>query len=88
MIDLADVIIIGSGTAGLSALREVQKATDSFLVINAGDWGTTCAARGCMPSKALIEAAHAYHRRHDFAAFGLTTGPNRTTLPHRCEGYA
>ncbi|MDZ7780553.1 MAG: dihydrolipoyl dehydrogenase [Gemmatimonadota bacterium] len=71
MKDHADVIIIGSGTAGLSALREVRKATDDFLVINEGDWGTTCAARGCMPSKALIEAANAFHRRHDFAAFGI-----------------
>jgi len=71
-----DVIIIGSGTAGLSALREVQKQTDKFLLINSGDWGTTCAARGCMPSKALIEAAHAYHRRHDFAAFGFTGAEN------------
>lgn len=67
-----DVIIIGSGTAGISALREVQKQTEKFVLINSGDWGTTCAARGCMPSKALIEATTAYHRRHDFAAFGLS----------------
>jgi dihydrolipoamide dehydrogenase len=67
-----DIVIIGAGTAGLSALREVQRKSDDFLLINAGDWGTTCAARGCMPSKALIEAANACHRRNDFAAFGLT----------------
>lgn len=74
--DKVDVVIIGSGTAGLSALREVQKKTDKFVLINSGDWGTTCAARGCMPSKALIEAANAYHRRHDFAAFGFTGAEN------------
>jgi dihydrolipoamide dehydrogenase len=71
MLKHAGVVIIGSGTAGLSALREVQRKTHDFVLINAGDWGTTCAARGCMPSKALIEAANAFHRRHDFAAFGL-----------------
>jgi dihydrolipoamide dehydrogenase len=70
--DRVDIVIIGAGTAGLSALREVQRKSDDFLLINAGDWGTTCAARGCMPSKALIEAANAFHRRRDFAAFGLT----------------
>ncbi|MEX2467869.1 MAG: dihydrolipoyl dehydrogenase [Gemmatimonadota bacterium] len=79
MADHVDVIIIGSGTAGLSALREVRRATDDFLMINDGDWGTTCAARGCMPSKALIEIANAFHRRHDFAAFGID-GADAVTL--------
>jgi dihydrolipoamide dehydrogenase len=72
MKDQVDVLIVGAGTAGLSALREVRRQTDDFLLVNDGDWGTTCAARGCMPSKALIEAANAFHRRHDFAEFGLT----------------
>lgn len=66
-----DVIIIGAGTAGLSALREVRKRTDSFLLINDGPYGTTCARVGCMPSKALIEAANAFHRRHAFEAFAI-----------------
>ena len=66
-----DTIIIGAGTAGLAALREVRKRTDRFLIVNEGPWGTTCARVGCMPSKALIEAATAFHRRHAFAEFGL-----------------
>jgi dihydrolipoamide dehydrogenase len=66
-----DVIIIGAGSAGLAALREVTKRTDNVLMINHGPYGTTCARVGCMPSKALIAAARAYHRRHDFAAFGI-----------------
>lgn len=74
MAESVDVIIIGAGTAGLSALREVSRKTDNFLLINDGSWGTTCARVGCMPSKALIEAANAYHRRHDFEAFGISGG--------------
>ena len=66
-----DTIIVGAGTAGLSALREVRRYTDDFLLVNDGHWGTTCAAVGCMPSKALIEAANAFHRRHDFEEFGI-----------------
>jgi dihydrolipoamide dehydrogenase len=66
-----DTIIVGAGTAGLSALREVQRFTEDFVVINAGHWGTTCAAVGCMPSKALIEAANAFHRRTTFEDFGI-----------------
>jgi dihydrolipoamide dehydrogenase len=66
-----DVAIIGAGTAGLSALREVRKRTDNFLLINHGPYGTTCARVGCMPSKALIEAADAFHRRVVFEEFGI-----------------
>lgn len=66
-----DTIIIGAGTAGLAALREVRKRTDRYLIVNEGPWGTTCARVGCMPSKALIEAANAFHRRHTFDEFGL-----------------
>ncbi len=69
-----DTIIIGAGTAGLSALREVRRTTDDFLLVNDGHWGTTCAAVGCMPSKALIEAANAFHRRHAFSEFGIHGG--------------
>ncbi len=66
-----DTVIVGAGTAGLSALREVRRYTDDFLLVNAGHWGTTCAAVGCMPSKALIEAVNAFHRRGSFDAFGI-----------------
>ncbi|HDZ08349.1 dihydrolipoyl dehydrogenase [Pseudohongiella sp.] len=66
-----DTVIVGAGTAGLSALREVRRYTDDFLVVNNGHWGTTCAAVGCMPSKALIEVANAFHHRKLFQQFGL-----------------
>jgi len=66
-----DVVIIGAGTAGLAAVKQVQKQTDNYLLFNAGPDGTTCARVGCMPSKLLIEAANAYHRRHSFETFGI-----------------
>jgi dihydrolipoamide dehydrogenase len=74
MNESVDVIIIGSGTAGLAALREVRKRTERFVLINDGPYGTTCARVGCMPSKVLVEAANAYHRRHAFEAFGIRGG--------------
>lgn len=66
-----DVAIIGTGTAGLSALREVRKRTDDFIVINDGPYGTTCARVGCMPSKALVESANTFHRRKYFGELGI-----------------
>ena len=66
-----DTIIIGAGTAGLAALREVRKRTDRYLIVNDGPWGTTCARVGCMPPKMLIEAANVFHRRHVWNELGL-----------------
>lgn len=66
-----DVLIMGAGSAGLAALRAVRRHTQRFAVIDAGPGGTACARVGCMPSKLLLEAAHAFDRRHQFARFGL-----------------
>jgi dihydrolipoamide dehydrogenase len=73
-----DVIIVGAGTAGLAALREVKKRTNNFILINDGPWGTVCARVGCMPSKTLIEAANAFHRRGTFEEFGIRGGSGVT----------
>lgn len=69
-----DIAIVGAGTAGLAALREARRHTDNFVIINDGPYGTTCARVGCMPSKALIESANAYHRREHFAELGIRNG--------------
>ena len=71
MARVVDVAIIGSGTAGLSALGQVRKRTDNYVIINDGPYGTTCARVGCMPSKALIEAADLYHKRHLYSEMGF-----------------
>ena len=77
-----DVVIIGAGTAGLSALSEVRKRTDSFLLVNQGPYGTTCARVGCMPSKALIEAADTFHRRKLMEEMGVR-GASRLSVEGR-----
>ncbi len=66
-----DVVIIGAGSAGLSARKEVAAFTDNYLVVDDGPLGTTCARIGCMPSKVLIEAANIYHQRKKFPAIGV-----------------
>jgi dihydrolipoamide dehydrogenase len=76
-----DVAIIGAGSAGLSALREIREHTENFVLINDGVYGTTCARVGCMPSKALIEAANAFHHRHRLAEMGISGGDRLTVDP-------
>lgn len=68
------VAIIGAGTAGLSARREVAKETEDYVVIDDGILGTTCARVGCMPSKVLIQVASDFHRRHKLAQEGISGG--------------
>ncbi|MDW7774048.1 MAG: dihydrolipoyl dehydrogenase [Desulfobulbaceae bacterium] len=66
-----DVAIIGAGSSGLSALSEVQKKTDDYVIINAGHYGTSCARVACMPSKVLIEAANCCHSRKLLVELGV-----------------
>ena len=66
-----DVAILGSGTAGLNALAQVRRAGRSFVLVNGGEPGTTCARVGCMPSKALIQVAEDYHRRTLLGRYGV-----------------
>lgn len=67
-----DVAIIGAGTAGLYALREVRRAGRSFVLIDHGPLGTACARVGCMPSKVALHAAALWQAREEMAEFGVT----------------
>ena len=53
-----DIIIVGAGTAGISAYKKAIKYTSNILIVNQGPWDTTCARVGCMPSKVLISTAN------------------------------
>lgn len=59
------------GTSGMGAYREARKMTDSIALIEGGEYGTTCARVGCMPSKLLIAPAEVRHRSELFSQFGL-----------------
>lgn len=75
---VADVAVIGAGTAGLAAYSAAKAAGKRALLIEAGPYGTTCARVGCMPSKLLIAPADAVHAVDRFGAFGLAIeGPVR-----------
>jgi dihydrolipoamide dehydrogenase len=72
-----DVAVIGAGTAGLNARREVEKRGGSVVMIEGGAYGTTCARVGCMPSKLLIAAAEAAHALGHASTFGVHAGTDR-----------
>jgi dihydrolipoamide dehydrogenase len=72
-----DVAVIGAGTAGLNARREVEKRGGRAVMIEGGAYGTTCARVGCMPSKLLIAAADAAHALEHAPTFGVHAGTGR-----------
>ncbi|MEN3614494.1 FAD-dependent oxidoreductase [Plantactinospora sp. ZYX-F-223] len=52
-----DLVVIGGGAAGLGAARAGAGAGARTLLVNDGPPGGDCTFTGCVPSKALIEAA-------------------------------
>ncbi len=56
-----DVVVIGSGTGGyVAAIRAAQLGLKTACVERAPVLGGTCLNWGCIPTKALLEHAHAY----------------------------
>ncbi|HHX33768.1 MAG TPA: FAD-dependent oxidoreductase, partial [Gammaproteobacteria bacterium] len=67
-----DVAIIGAGTGGMYALREVRRSKQSFVLIDSGPLGTTCARVGCMPSKVALHIAEYWNSQKEFARYGIS----------------
>lgn len=74
MVKEVDVAIIGAGSAGLYALSQAMRLGKSYVVINGGKLGTTCARVGCMPSKVLIQASEDFYRRKALEREGIEGG--------------
>ncbi len=53
----ADLVIIGAGSAGLSFAAGAVQMGAGVVLIEGGEMGGDCLNTGCVPSKALIEAA-------------------------------
>lgn len=60
-----DVLVIGAGPGGyVAAIRAAQLGKD-VTIVDADELGGVCLNRGCIPSKALISAAHRYEEMRD-----------------------
>jgi len=52
-----DLTVVGGGAAGLAAAQAGAAARARTLLVSEGEIGGECTFTGCVPSKALIEAA-------------------------------
>jgi pyruvate/2-oxoglutarate dehydrogenase complex dihydrolipoamide dehydrogenase (E3) component len=67
----ADLCVIGAGSGGLSVAAGAVQMGASVVLIEKGEMGGDCLNTGCVPSKALIAAAHAAHAARDGKRFGV-----------------
>ena len=70
-----DLVVIGSGTGGyVAAIRAAQLGLHVAVVERAGTLGGTCLNWGCIPTKALLEHAHAFSIAKHASQWGVTVG--------------
>ena len=70
-----DVVVIGAGTGGyVAALRAAQHGLKVAVVERAPALGGTCLNWGCIPTKALLEHAHAWKIVQDAKEWGIGFG--------------
>jgi pyruvate/2-oxoglutarate dehydrogenase complex dihydrolipoamide dehydrogenase (E3) component len=66
-----DLCVIGAGSAGLSVVAAAAMMRVPVVLVEKGDMGGDCLNYGCVPSKALIAAAHAAHAMRTSEPFGI-----------------
>ena len=72
-----DLVVIGSGPGGyVCAIRASQLGMKVAIVEKRNTHGGTCLNVGCIPSKALLHASHAFDEaNHHFAKMGIAVSP-------------
>jgi dihydrolipoamide dehydrogenase len=70
-----DVVVIGAGTGGyVAAIRAAQLGLSVAVVEKQKALGGTCLIWGCIPTKALLEHAHALKVVQNVKEWGVTIG--------------
>jgi len=66
-----DLIVIGAGSGGLVAATTANRKGLKTALVEKNKIGGECTHYGCVPSKALINAAKAYHSLHKMSELGI-----------------
>ena len=76
-VDRYDLVVIGGGSAGLTAARTAAALGARVALVECNQLGGECLWTGCVPSKALLHAAAEVHTARHANRYGLTapTGP-------------
>lgn len=66
-----DVLVIGAGPGGYVAAIRAAQLGKKVTIVDSAELGGVCLNRGCIPSKALISAAHQYELMHESKDNGM-----------------
>lgn len=77
----ADLCVIGAGAAGLSVAAGAARLGLDVVLFEKDEMGGECLNTGCVPSKALLAAAHHAQSIREASAFGLTAGEPEIDFP-------
>jgi len=76
-----DVVVIGAGTGGyVAAIRASQLGKSVAVIEKQTALGGTCLIWGCIPTKALLEHAHALKVIRQASEWGVTLPPGTPTI--------
>lgn len=77
----AELAVLGGGPGGYAAaFLAADRGLETTLIDAAPKPGGTCLHVGCIPSKALLHAAHLITAAHEAAAFGIKFAPPKIDL--------
>jgi pyruvate/2-oxoglutarate dehydrogenase complex dihydrolipoamide dehydrogenase (E3) component len=69
-----DVIVIGSGQAGVPLATRLAAAGRRVVLAEAGELGGTCVNTGCTPTKTMVASARAAHVARHAGRLGVRAG--------------
>lgn len=76
-----DLVVLGSGPGGYVAAIRASQLGRKVTIVERDKLGGICLNWGCIPSKALLKAAHLYHDMKRAKDFGFDTGSLKINFP-------
>ena len=82
-----DVAVLGGGPAGYTAaIRAAQLGAQVACIDEADALGGTCLRVGCIPTKAWVQSAHAFHDAQETFASSASWWASRRSTGARSPG--
>ena len=69
-----DIVVIGSGAGGGVAAHTLARKGKKVAIVEADHAGGECPNFGCVPTKALLQAAEVYESAQNSEKYGIKTG--------------